>query len=53
LKSVLQSIQPDRLDSSTFFETAVFSFLIGNADMHLKNFSLLTSKENDFPIITF
>ena len=35
------------LDSSTFFETAVFSFLMGNADMHLKNFSLLTSKEND------
>ena len=35
------------LDKTVFFETAVFSFLIGNADMHLKNFSLLTTKEND------
>ena len=35
------------LDNTVFFETAVFSFLTGNADMHLKNFSLLTTKEND------
>ncbi|MDQ2863031.1 MAG: HipA domain-containing protein [Bacteroidota bacterium] len=35
------------LDNTVFFETVVFSFLTGNADMHLKNFSLLTTKEND------
>ncbi len=29
------------LDVVNFFEQAVFSFLTGNADMHLKNFSLL------------
>ena len=33
------------LDAVTFFEVAVFSFLTGNADMHAKNFSLLTSKD--------
>ncbi|WP_207515218.1 HipA domain-containing protein [Longitalea luteola] len=39
------SSQPG-LDKITFFEMALFSFLTGNADMHLKNFSLLTSKDN-------
>lgn len=29
------------LDVVNFFEITVFSFLIGNADMHLKNFSLM------------
>jgi serine/threonine-protein kinase HipA len=29
------------LDVSTFFELVLFSFFTGNADMHLKNFSLL------------
>jgi len=29
------------LDEITFYEQIVFSFLTGNADMHLKNFSLL------------
>jgi serine/threonine-protein kinase HipA len=28
------------LDAANFFELAVFCFLTGNADMHLKNFSL-------------
>jgi len=28
-------------DSIRFFEVALFSFLTGNADMHLKNFSLI------------
>lgn len=35
------------IDSQVFFETALFSFLIGNADMHLKNFALLTRGENE------
>lgn len=29
------------LDALTFFELTIFSFLTGNADMHLKNFSLM------------
>ena len=32
------------IDMIRFFESIIFSFLIGNADMHLKNFSLLTKK---------
>jgi serine/threonine-protein kinase HipA len=31
------------LDVVNFFEIVLFSFLTGNADMHLKNFSLITS----------
>lgn len=34
-------------DSHIFFETALFSFLIGNADMHLKNFALLTRSSGE------
>jgi serine/threonine-protein kinase HipA len=40
----LYSFQPG-LDEIQFFELTLFSFLCGNADMHLKNFSLLTNKE--------
>ncbi len=32
-------------DAIIFFETAIFSYLSGNADMHLKNFSLLTTEK--------
>ena len=28
-------------DAQVFFEVALFSFLTGNADMHLKNFSMI------------
>lgn len=34
-------------DAISFFEMALLSFLTGNADMHLKNFSLLTTAENE------
>jgi len=33
-------------DALCFFELILFSFLTGNSDMHLKNFSLLENKEN-------
>ena len=40
-KAILQySINP-MLDVINFFEQVMFSFLTGNADMHLKNFSLI------------
>ncbi|WP_426671968.1 HipA domain-containing protein [Mucilaginibacter sp. McL0603] len=35
------------LDQSYYFELAIFSFLSGNNDMHLKNFSMI-SKKNDW-----
>lgn len=31
------------LDKILYFELAVFSFLTGNNDMHLKNFSMIES----------
>jgi serine/threonine-protein kinase HipA len=33
------------LDITNFFEQVLFSFLTGNSDMHLKNFSLIDSPE--------
>lgn len=33
------------LDITNFFEQVLFSFLTGNADMHLKNFSLIDNPE--------
>lgn len=33
------------IDLVRFFEMVVFSFLVGNSDMHLKNFSILTDLE--------
>lgn len=33
------------LDLTNFFEQILFSYLTGNADMHLKNFSLIDSRE--------
>ena len=35
------------VDLLTFYELTLFSFITGNADMHLKNFSLLTTAENE------
>lgn len=35
------------LDVVNFFEIVLFSFLTGNADMHLKNFSLITENNID------
>jgi serine/threonine-protein kinase HipA len=34
-------------DAIEFFKLIVFSFLVGNADMHLKNFSLITNDLNN------
>ena len=36
------------LDALAFFEIAIFSFITGNADMHLKNFSLLKDKKDNY-----
>lgn len=36
------------LDVLSFFEIALFSFLTGNADMHMKNFSILKDSKNNY-----
>jgi len=43
------SSQPG-LDAINFFETVLFCFLTGNADMHLKNFSLLTGQNGEITL---
>lgn len=40
-KTIQQYSATPGLDVVNFFELVIFSFLTGNADMHLKNFSLL------------
>jgi serine/threonine-protein kinase HipA len=40
-KAILKYSATPGLDVVNFFELVLFSFLTGNADMHLKNFSLL------------
>jgi serine/threonine-protein kinase HipA len=40
-KAILKYSANPGLDVVNFFELVVFSFLTGNADMHLKNFSLI------------
>lgn len=33
-----------------FFDIALFSFLVGNSDMHLKNFSIIKDSENQYKL---
>lgn len=37
-----------RLDIVNFWEQVVFSWIVGNADMHLKNFSLISEKPDKY-----
>lgn len=46
-KIVLNHASNPGLDVVTFFDVALFSFLTGNADMHLKNFSLMTKETGE------
>jgi len=40
-KAILRHCDNSLFDALRFFEVAIFCFLTGNSDMHLKNFSLL------------
>ncbi|MCD4698620.1 MAG: HipA domain-containing protein [Bacteroidales bacterium] len=40
-KSIIKYSENPLLDIINYFEQVIFSFLTGNADMHLKNFSLI------------
>jgi len=44
-KAILKYSANPGLDIINFFEQVLFSFLTGNADMHLKNFSLIDKPE--------
>ncbi|TKG93819.1 type II toxin-antitoxin system HipA family toxin [Puteibacter caeruleilacunae] len=44
-KVILKYSSFPKLDALTLFDLALYSFLTGNADMHLKNFSLLYTNE--------
>jgi len=46
-KQIWQHSARPGLDAIRFFELALFSYITGNADMHLKNFSLLTTEQNE------
>jgi serine/threonine-protein kinase HipA len=43
-KALMKYSDTPLLDVGNFYEYALFSFLTGNADMHLKNFSLLETE---------
>ncbi len=47
-KIILKFSSNPGLDSINFFDIHLFSFLVGNADIHLKNFSLFRNQYNDF-----
>lgn len=50
-KHIHQYASRPGLDALNFFELALFSFLTGNADMHLKNFSLLTAPVGEITLV--
>ena len=44
-KAILRYSSNPVLDVLKFFEITLFSFITGNADMHLKNFSLIRRQD--------
>lgn len=49
-KVILKHSTNPGLDLVNFFEQVIFSFLTGNADMHLKNFSIIKLKEQGYSL---
>lgn len=47
-KSIRQYSTQPGLDALNFYQLVLFSFIIGNADMHLKNFSMIEKKDGAF-----
>jgi len=50
-KTILKYSLNPILDEIIFYEQIVFSFLTGNADMHLKNFSLLKTSPQGYTLM--
>ncbi len=46
-KAIVKYTKNALLDVTNFYERVLLSFVIGNGDMHLKNWSLLTPKEGN------
>ncbi len=46
-KIILKFSSNPGLDAVAFFDLILFSFVVGNADMHLKNFSLIRNVEDE------
>lgn len=49
-KAITRFAQNTLSDQTIFYEQVLFSFLTGNADMHLKNFSLLKDAEGHYDL---
>jgi len=49
-KAILKFSTAPKLDLVNFWEIVIFCFLTGNADMHLKNFSLYAPQNTDFQL---
>jgi len=49
-KTIKQYSTQSGLDALRYFELVVFSFITGNADMHLKNFSMLEKADSAFSL---
>lgn len=47
-RAILKFSDNPGFDLLTFFEVVLFSFLTGNSDMHLKNFSLLKNRQGKY-----
>jgi serine/threonine-protein kinase HipA len=47
-KTIKQYSTQSGLDTLQFFQLVLFSFISGNADMHLKNFSMMEKKDGKF-----
>jgi len=50
-KTILKYATNPVLDEIVFYEQILFSFLTGNADMHLKNFSLIKTSVNGYSLM--
>lgn len=47
-KRIKETVSNPLYDAISFFETTLFCFLTGNADMHLKNFSILKDAKGQY-----
>lgn len=47
-KVIAKNSSTPGLDVQFYFELTLFAFLTGNADMHLKNFSIIKSNDNQY-----
>ena len=47
-KAILRYSSVPKLDMTNYWEQVIFSWITGNADMHLKNFSLYSKKQGEY-----